>query len=129
MIIFHLSLSTFHFFYIIIIHFNAKYHQTANCGNQIGDKQGPENLWIVQNALKHKADAANSTHQKCRQGNIVCLARAERVYRLWHIAEYQTNAGHPSANLINYILFHSIFVFMINNSFLILIIRISVLSV
>ena len=93
---------------IVIVYFYTKYDAAACGRNQIGHKESPKNVWLVQDALHHEARASYSHHEECGQCYAVSVPRAYGFYSLWQIAKYHCYACHPSQQLICQSLFHGI---------------------
>ena len=96
---------------IIIVDFDTEHDATTRRRHQIRQKQRPQHVGLVQNALQHEAEATNGHHQKSRQGDVVGLACPNRPNCLRQIAQNHSDARHPSAHLIKEPLFHFFVVF------------------
>jgi hypothetical protein len=49
----------------IVIDFDAENDAAADGGDEVRDEQRPQNFWLMQDTLKHEANAAHSSHQEC----------------------------------------------------------------
>ena len=96
---------------VIIIHFDTEDDEAANRGDEVCNQQSPQNLGLVQQALHHEAETADGHHQEAWQRDAVGVACPNGLNGLRQVAQHQANTGNPSADLINYTLFHIRFVF------------------
>ena len=93
---------------VVVVDFDAENYAAATRGNEVCEKQRPDDVWLVQEALKHEGKASDGHHQEGRKCDTVGVTSANRLYCLRQISQNHADACHYSANAKNRVLFHHI---------------------
>ena len=93
---------------IVVVDFDAEDDYAADSSNEVGDKQRPKHVGLMQQALQHKTHATYTHHQERGQGDAVGIAGADGVNSLRQVAQNHCDAGHPAEDLEKNTLFSTL---------------------
>ena len=69
-------------FEIVIIDLNPKHDNATGHRHQVGQKERPDDVGLMQQSLKHKTKSANSHHQKCFSSHPRTVSHHDRCVNL-----------------------------------------------
>ena len=99
--------STLSFLEVVVVHLYHEHNETTAGRDKIGQKESPENIWLMEEPLQHKAESSYSHHQERGKGYTIGIACPNGFDSLRQIAQNHRDTCQPAANLKNNTLFHN----------------------
>ena len=83
---------------MVVVYLYAEDDSRARGGDEVGYHQWPV-YRVAYQSLGYEKRSSEAHQQECRHSDTVCIAGADGVDGLWHIAEYHAYGGYISENI------------------------------